>query len=75
MFAMLPCGEDENVRERERENVTGIVYCSKYTVHYLNMLVHSTYMLVGQSVNIPKLRLHRMSCMYAFLVAQCTQWS
>jgi hypothetical protein len=32
----------------------GIVCCSKYTVRYLNMLVHSAYMLVGQSVNIPK---------------------
>jgi hypothetical protein len=30
MFATLPRGKDENVRERERETVTGIVCCSKY---------------------------------------------
>jgi hypothetical protein len=42
--------------KREEEGTgTLIVCCSKYTVHYLNTLAHSTYTLVGQSTNIPKL--------------------
>jgi hypothetical protein len=73
-FAMSPCSKDENVRERERETVTGIVCCSKYTVCYLNMLVHSAYMLVGQSANIPKSCSHCTSHACAFLVAWHTWW-
>jgi hypothetical protein len=74
-FATLLCGKDESVREKGRETATGIVCCSEYTVHYLNTLTHSAYMLVGQSMNIPKLCSHHTSRACAFLVAQHTWWS
>jgi hypothetical protein len=75
VFATSLCSKDKNVREKEREMVTGIVCCSEYTVHYLNMLICSAYMLVVQSTNIPKSCLHCTSCAHAFLVAWHTQWS
>jgi hypothetical protein len=78
-FATLLRGSNENVRGKERElgpeSSSGIVCCSKYTVRYLNMLVHSAYTLVGQSANIPKSCSHCMSHVHAFLVARHTRGS
>jgi hypothetical protein len=54
----LVCLRKARKRECKREEEgtgTLIVCCSKHTVCYLNTLVHSTYTLVGQSMNIPKL--------------------
>jgi hypothetical protein len=69
------------MRMEERERETGTVIISsdclsiEYTVHYLNTWTRSAYTLVGQSANIPKLRLHHTSHTRAFLVARRTCWS
>jgi hypothetical protein len=74
-FAMLPRVREEKMRTKERsEGVTWIVLCW-YSVVYLNMRVHSAYMLVGPSTKDSKSCLHCTSHTHAFLAARGCCWS